>query len=159
MNPRCIGAIALVTLAAPATVALAAETESFHGRTEGRFFSQGEYRQARISFKRTGNTLQHIRFEIRVRCPSGQRRSQVGHIKTATIKDGRFKVDQAVIGQPADGRGAGAFKRGESIKGRIRGDHASGVVGLLTTLDAHGNPSNSGRICESGKVEWTADAP
>ena len=157
MNPRRIGTIALVTLAASGGAALAAETESFHGTTEGKFFSHGEYRRARISFERTGNKLHDIRFEIRVKCPSGQHRSKVGHIRTATVRDGRFKVNQAVVGQPS-GNQAGAFRRAESIRGRISGEHASGVVALLTTLDSHGNESGSGRQCQSSEVEWTADA-
>jgi hypothetical protein len=158
MKPRRIGTIALVTLAASGGAALAAETETFHGTTEGKFFSHGEYRRARISFERSGSKLRNIRFEIRVKCPSGQHRSRVGHIRSAAIHDGRFRVDQAVTGQPADGAHAAAFHRAESIRGRINGEHAAGVVSLLTTLDSHGNESANGRTCRSGEVEWTADA-
>jgi hypothetical protein len=155
LHSRRIGAALLVTVAATATGALAAETDSFRGTTEGSFFSHGEYRQARISFQRTGNTLRHIRFEIRVRCPSGQHRSQVGHIRTVKVRDGRFKFNGAVVGTPIDG-GSGEFRRSEFIRGRIAGDHASGVVQLSTTLDGKGNEAGGGKTCRSGKVEWTA---
>jgi hypothetical protein len=152
VSPRRTGAVALMMLAATATVALAAETESFHGRTEGKFFSKGEYRQARISFKETGNRLHQIRFEIRVRCPNGQHRSVVGHVlEVNKDSDGRFRFDGGVSG-------SGGFKESESFRGRIRGDRASGTVAVGITLDANGKPSNTGSTCRSDRVEWTARA-
>jgi len=158
MHSRRIGAALLLTVAVTATGALAAETDSFRGTTEGSFFSHGEYRQARISFERTGNTLHHIRFEIRVRCPSGQHRSRVGHIRTVKVHDGKFKFDGAVVGQPSGPPPEGTFRRSEFIRGRIGDDHASGVVQLSTTLDGKGNEAAGGKTCRSGKVEWTAAA-
>jgi hypothetical protein len=152
MSPRRLGAIALLIFATSATVALAVETESFHGRTEGRFFSHGEYRQARLSFELTGNTLHRIRFEIRVRCPDGQHRSRVGRVlETTRDSDGRFNFDGAVTS-------SGGFRRAESFSGRIRGNHASGTVRLETKLDANGRESASGTTCRSGTVEWAAHA-
>jgi hypothetical protein len=158
MNTRRLGAIALVTLAAPATAALAAETDAFRGHTEGLFFSHGEYRQAKIAFERTGDKLHDIRFEIRVRCPSGQRRSRVVRMSPGRVHDGRFRIEQAVTGTFDGTNGSEEFHSGSLLRGRINGDRASGVVKFSTELDAKGNESASGRTCKSGKVEWSARA-
>jgi hypothetical protein len=158
MNPRRIGAVALVTLAAPATAALAAETDTFRGHTEGAFFSHGEYRQAKISFERTGSKLHHIRFEIRVRCPSGQHRSRVVRMSPGQVRDGRFRIEQGVTGIFDGTNGSEEFHSSSLFRGRIHGDNAAGVVQFSTELDAKGHESASGRTCRSGKVEWSARA-
>jgi hypothetical protein len=159
MNRRRIATIALLTCATSASVALAADTDTFRGHTEGSFFSHGEYRAARISFQRTGNRLHDVRFEIRVRCPSGQHRSKVGHIREVQVHDGKFKIEQGVVGTFDGTNGSDTFHASQSIKGRIRGDRASGTVAMSTELDSHGKESASGRTCRSGQVEWTAVAP
>lgn len=152
-------ALALCALVVPATVALAAETDTFRGHTEGKFFTDDGYRQARIVFERSGNRVHDVRFEIRLRCPSGQHRSKVGHIKGPIPigANGRFQREQGVVGIPFEG--GGRFERTESIKGRIRGDHASGTVAMTDTLDAKGHESGNGRECKSATVEWDAAAP
>jgi hypothetical protein len=159
LKPRRITAIALAACAAFAGVAVAAETDTFRGHTEGSFFSHGEYRPAKISFKRTGNRLHDIRFEIRVRCPNGQHRSKVGRINEVRVHDGKFKLEQGVVGTPTSTTGeVDEFHASQAIKGRIRGDRASGIVSMSTELDSHGKESASGATCRSGKVEWTAAA-
>ena len=152
-------ALALSALAASAAVAVAAETDTFRGHTDGKFFTDDGYRQARIVFERTGKRVHDVRFEIRLRCPSGQHRSKVGHIKGPIPigADGRFQREQGVVGIPFEG--GGRFERTESIKGRIRGDHASGTVAMTDTLDAKGHESGNGRLCRSATVEWEATAP
>ena len=159
MKARRIATIALLTCATSASVALAVETDTFRGHTEGSFFSHGEYRAAKISFERTGNRVHDVRFEIRVRCPSGQHRSKVGHIREAQVRNGKFKVEQGVVGIAAGRSDSDTFRASQSIKGRIRGDRASGTVAMSTELDSHGKESPSGADCRSGKVEWNAEAP
>ena len=106
--------LALTAFVASAAVAVAAETDTFRGHTEGKFFTDDGYRQARIAFERTGNRVHDVRFEIRLRCPSGQRRSKVAHIKgpIPIDGDGRFQREQGVVGIPFEG-GGGRFERTE----------------------------------------------
>jgi hypothetical protein len=160
MNRRHLGVVAIAALASSATVAVAAETDTFRGHTEGSFFTEDGYRPARISFERTGNRVHDVRFEIRVRCPSGQHRSKVGHIRgpLPISANGRFAGGEFVVGTPKTVHAA-RFERSESMRGRIRGDRASGTVGMAVTLDGKGRESGNGRLCKSGEVEWDAAAP
>jgi hypothetical protein len=154
MSRRYFGVVALATFAASTSAVLAAETDTFRGHTEGKFFTDDGYRRARISFERTGNNVRHVRFEIRVRCPSGQHRSRVVRLDEPTrVRNGRFERERIAVGFDVP------FRSDEFIRGRIRGDHASGIVSLETTLNSKGEEAAGGRQCKSGEVEWEAAAP
>jgi hypothetical protein len=151
--------LALTAFVASAAVAVAAETDTFRGHTEGKFFTDDGYRQARIAFARTDGRVHHVRFEIRLRCPSGQHRSKVAHIRgpIPIRSDGSFRGGESVVGIAIEG--GGRYERSAFIRGRIRGDRAEGTVSATDTLDARGRESGNGRLCKSGTVEWEAAAP
>jgi hypothetical protein len=151
MRTTRTAALVLAAFAATATaVAIAAETDSFRGHTDGSFFSDGDYRPAKVSFLLTGNRLRHVRYEIRVRCPSGQRRSVVEKIGTIPVqRDGSFLFEEASASPEG-------FHEAPVFRGRIQGDHAEGVARLTVTLDSHGRRAPSNRNCVSRTVEWEA---
>ena len=151
VRPRRLATLVVAAaLATTATIALAAETDSFRGHTDGRFFDDGDYRPASVSFLLTGRRIHHVRYEIRVRCPGGQRRSVVAKIRDIQVgDDGRFLFEEGSASPEG-------FSSLQLFRGRIRGDHAEGVARLSITLDERGHPAPSNRQCVSRTVEWEA---
>ncbi len=158
---RLLG-MAIAVLVTFVPLAAAAETDTYRGHLESRFFTGDGYRRARISLMRTENRVHHVRFEIRVRCPNGRHRSKVARMSGSTkLRDGRF-VGVEFFGRavgPGDPPPPPLLDKAIRIDGRLRGDRASGRASLDVRLDRRGRESPRGEICSSGWVEWEAAAP
>jgi hypothetical protein len=162
MTRRHLVGMALAVFVVLVPLAAAAETDTYRGHLESKFFTGDGYRRARISFMRTENRIHHVRFEIRVRCPNDQHRSKVARIRGSTkLHGGRFAGGELFYRQvgPGDPPPPPLLDKAIRIKGRLLGDRASGRASLDVRLDRRGRESPRGEICSSGWVERGAVAP